>query len=673
MGSYLQPEPLTYINIKLTDIGRQKLSLGKLNFSTAVLSDAETNYGIDRTGNYDLSCGNRILSPVDAQPGITTNYDGSAPLPLQSIGSATQYATASTESIGFFSGTSNQWLISSGLTLGYSVISYSAQTPGGTSSVQMTGGTHFPSIGELMFVIWNTIDNSGVTYSNNNIILSANPSVSNWYRVLSADTSTSLVTLDRNLPDFGVTDISSSQKVNAYFYPFNGVESYYGSGSSVDCRVWNMNIVRTSSEIGTDAYTSGYTTYGSIEFNGTKQLLGFSSETKNFGIVHYTNNFTGNTLAEQLIEGSVVIDLPYIMWHRSNANVGQAINWGLNITDSYGPNVFDNVAQTTYRPLRDGSSNTSLEVGRVYHKLKIIVITDQELLTALTYKSNRNYTLPQLTLDTTLVPKYPLSVSDATGILQSGYSYYVTYVAENDYTSTSGLSYGYPKTMPCTYYSKIDGTLDSNGDPQYLKVNFPINSFPFMRSSTGMNSYSGTGWSANKVQLLVNKVNNSTYPFSTAGSISTDNWKLISTSVGNGIYSGGSSTIDPLQLQGFTYIVSQEDYDSGSTYSIASGEYSAFTQNSQSLTFGDEYMFFGNINTSIKATVFKTILTAILPDTQFNTTLNPTFDNLLDSDVYLTEVGVLDTEGSLVAVGKPTEPIKKNASRYLVVQLEIDF
>lgn len=672
MGTFLQTEPLTYINIKLTDMGRKKLSLGQLNFSTAVFSDAETNYGIDRTNYYNLCCSNRVLAPIDVQPTISVNYDGSAPVNLQSVGSATQYATASTESVGFFSGSSNNWIVKSGLTFGYSVISYSAQTPDGTNSIMMTGGTYFPSGDELMFVTWNTIPNSGVTYSSSGLILSANPSMCMWYRVLSANTGTSVVTLDRALPNFGSTIAISPQKVNAYFYPFNGPEGYYGSASTVDSGVWNMNIVRTSSEIGSDSGISGYTTYGSIEFNGIKHYLGFSSETKNFGVIHYTNNFTGNTYAEQLVEGTVVVDIPYLMWHRTSANTGEAMTWGLTLTDTYGPTVFDNSVQTSYRPLRDGNSSTSLEVGRVYHKLKLIVITDQELLQSLTYKSNRNYTLPQLTIDTSVVPKYPLTTSDATGLIKSGYSYFVTYIASDEYLSSSGYSYGYPMSMPCAYYSSMNGSYDSNGNPQYLKANFPINSFPYMRSNAGMSTYSGTGWNANKVQLLVNEVSNVDYPFAQNGSIPNDTWKLISTSSGNGIYSGGTATVDPLQLQGFTFVVSQEDYNSGTTYSMT-GAYSAFTQNMNALTFGDEYMFYGNIKTDIKATIFKTVLTVLMPDTEFNSTLNPTFDSLYDTSVYITEIGVLDSTGNLVAVGKPTQPIKKNSSKYLTIQLEIDF
>jgi hypothetical protein len=226
--------------------------------------------------------------------------------------------------------------------------------------------------------------------------------------------------------------------------------------------------------------------------------------------------------------------------------------------------------------------------------------------------------------------------------------------------------------MPCGYYSELNGSQTAASSDLYLKVNFPINSFPYMRSSTGMDTYSGTGWNANKIQLLVNRVDLNTFPFANTGSLDTDSWKLISANIGNGIYSGGSTTVDPLQLQGYSFVISQEDYDSGTTYSMT-GAYSAFTQNMDYLTFGDEYIFYGNVTAGIRATVFKSIITAVMPDTMYNSTLNNSFDLAYDTDIYVTEIAVLDSTGELVAVGKPTEPIKKNSNRYLAIQLEIDF
>lgn len=680
--SYLPQEPITFINIKLTDDGRRMLSLGQLNFSKAVLSDREINYGIDRLAGYDIFCSNRILSPKDAQPILPlVNYDGTPPVPFQSVGSARQIVSASTSSTGFFTGSSQNWAIDLNQSLGYAKITYSADTPDGGTNIQMTGGTYFPSAGDLMFVMWQPAQNSGYTYSPSTVVPSGNSTVALWYRVISASTGTSTVYTDRNLPNFSTTGIDPQQAVKAYFYPYNGIAQYYGSATTVQTQVWNMNIVHTSSVIGTDSTVSGYTSYGSIEYNGTKQYLGFSSETRDIGIIHYSNNYSGNTYAEQLVEGTVVLDIPYIMWHNTAANAGEAMTWGLQLTDYAGPTIFDNVAGTSYRQLRDGNSITSNIVGRVYHKLKIMVITDPELLTALTYKYNRNFTLPPLQLDSTVTPKYPLTTSDATGILQTGYSYYVTYVVENHFNPSSGLSFGYPQTVNCNYISKIDGTQDANGNPQYLKVNFASNGFPFMRSGANMDttsSYSGTGWAASKVQLLINKVSTTTYPNMQIDNLPTDNWTLISNDSfgGNGIFSGGSSSINPSSLLTSTFIVSNEDYLSGSTLAL-SGRYSAFTMNvdfeQSGVTFGDESFFYGNVKADILATIFKTVLTVLAPDTSFNSTLNPSFSPTLDTDTFITEIGVLDANNVLVGVGKPTYPITKNSSRYLAFQLEIDF
>jgi len=682
--SYLPNEPQTFINIKLTDDGRRLLSLGKLTFDKAVLSDREINYGIDRTGAYDIGCCNRIISPKDVSPTFATptSFDGSDAFPI-TVGSAKQIITAQTETTGFFTGTTTgtTWAIDSDEFMGSNTIDYSIYTPDGTNNITLAGGGtgFFPTSGELMYIPWQPIATSALTYDSSTVINSGAPFNNLWYRVLSADTGTSVVTLDRNVPNFGASP--SSQIINTYFYPFNGIESYYGSASTVNTRVWNMNIIRTSSVEGTDTSISGYTTYGSIQYNGTKQYLGFGSETRQVGVVHYTNEYTGNTYAEQLVEKTVVVDIPNIMWHRSSGSAGQVTNFGIKLQDYAGSTIFDTAAQTTYRELRDGSTDSDYVVGRVYHKLKMIVITDPELLTALTYKSNRSYTLPNLNLDSSAVPNNScsainLDTSNTTGLLKSGYTYYVTYITESEPMYSSGTSFGYPQSLPCQYIQRIDGSVDSQGNPQYLRAFFNTSFFPYMRNSASMESLSGTGWNANKVQLLVNEVNSTVNTNTNFDNIPTDGWRRMSSgTTGNGIYTGatGSSTIDPLNLMGFQFIVSQEDWNSGSTYVLDNTFYDNNDYNASGLTFGNESFFFGNITTAIMATSFKSIMTILAPDPNYNTSNNSSFDGLLDSNTYLTEVGILNSNDVLVAVGKPTYPIKKNESRYLAFQLEIDF
>jgi len=683
--SYLIQEPTTFFNIKLSDEGRRLLSLGQLTFDKVALSDREINYGIDRVMGYNI-CNNRVLAPMDDQASFEGNYDGSVAADLvgYQVGSSKQIISARTDWYGFFSGDTDNFYIDGDKWLGFSQISYSATSIDGGNSITFSGGTYDPQAGDLLYIPWEPIQNSGKTYYNSaHEIYSANPTVGLWYRVLNstsgASLGTSTVTIDRGLPNFGGTVANSTQYTNAYVYPFNGIETYYGSATTIETKVWNMNIVRTSSEIGTSSSISGYTTYGSIEYNGTKHYLGFSAETRAIGIIHYTTEYTGNTFAEQFTEKSVVVNIPNVMWHKTTANVGEGLLWGITLYDQYGSTIFDEVAQTTYRNLRDGIASTSNIIGRVYHKLQLIVITDPELLTALTYKSNRNYTLPQLNLTLSSAPKYPLSTSNTSGFTKADKQYFVTYVVSSN-AYMSGTSFGYPQPLHCGYISQIDGEVDSAGNQQYLTASFPANSFPFLRGDSQIgntsSAFSGTGWSANKVQLLVNEATSATTNF--IDIIDSSTWKLISTESGNGIYTGDTTdtSIDPLKLSAYQFIISQEDYNSGTTYSL-NGLYSGATANSNinnsGMTFGSESFFYGSIKATIMATTFKSIITVYAKNNEYNSTLNKSFDSDLDSNVYITEVGVFNENNVLVASGKPSRPITKNDSRFLAFQLEIDF
>ena len=310
------------------------------------------------------------------------------------------------------------------------------------------------------------------------------------------------------MPNFnGVYTSNSGKSTYVAFYPSAQIESFYRSGTTVDPKLWNFNIVRTSSTPGTTVGISGYTSYGSIEYNGTKQYLGFSAETPIIGILHYTNNFTGNTYAEQLLEKTIEVEIPYIMWWNAGGNNGEGLSQGLKLYDIDGDTIADDLVGTTYRYLKDGIASTSRIVGRVYHKLKIMVITDQELLTALSYKANRNWTLPPIEAKLVGSPKYPLTNSQATGLCKSGYSYFVTYLAESNAYSPN-VSYGFGNGLHCGYITKIDGNVDVNGNHQFLSLSFPGVSFPYRRSSANLSgsTYSGTGWNANTIQILVNEL-----------------------------------------------------------------------------------------------------------------------------------------------------------------------
>ena len=449
--SFILQEPYTFINVKLTNAGRRQLSLGQLGFASYMFSDREVNYSIDRTLSY-LPINNRILSPVDNQPGLTTSFDGTAAQPLlsQYVASAAQFATAQTPSYGFFSGTGgsfsagpSSYYVDSTKVLGSDRLDYSANTNGG-QLLTLAGVYNTPVVGNFVRIAWESPQYTGqaLPYSGSIIELTATPINYLFYRIVSGTSTPNVYLLDRNIPNFSNALSASTNSTYALFYPSQSVESFYGSGTTVDPMLWNFNIVRTYSVPGTTNGISGYTSYGSIEYNGVKQYMGFSSETPCFGVLHYTNQFSGNTYAEALIEKTVRVDIPYIMWWNTAGNNGQVLTQGVSLFDINGGTITDPISNTTYRNLSDGVGSTARVVGRVYHSLKTIIITDQELLTAMSYKADRNWTLPDFTLSLVPNPKYPLTNSQATGVCQSGYTYYVTYLCSS-LPYQQNVSYGF--------------------------------------------------------------------------------------------------------------------------------------------------------------------------------------------------------------------------------------
>lgn len=656
-------ESKTYINTKLTDLGRRQLSMGRLVFSKAIISDREIDYGIDRTEYYDI-LNNRILSPADDNPGIDIrNLDGTGALGInsQNFTVAKVFTTGITGPTQFVSArTDGSYVVAETYSLLKKQVPYASQT---WNTNQITfNSTPGPTPGDFIFIPWIAPQYPSASVLNfNNVNYSAL-----FYKVISGSSTT--FTVDRKIPKFSTSVAHSAQ---VYYYPQGGIEDYYASGTTQNTPLWNMNIVRTKSVAGTDdtsGLISGYTRYGSLNYAGTKHYFGFGNETPTVGFIHHTNNNSGNTAGEQLIEKTVRITTPFVMWHHANAVNGQASGISAVFHDAAGPTEYDTIAKTTFRYLCDNANSLSAGtiVGKVYHKLKMIVITDQELLNALSYKSNRNYTYPEPIVSLGTTPKYPSSTLNSTGLCKSDYTYFVTYLPESD-AYGANTSLGLPDAIHCGYIKKIEGKNDINGKPHYLNLSFPSNSFPFMRDDTGISGFSGTGWNAQTVQILISEQpTNLNYDI---GNVPPTSWKRV---IGNGIYDAANdstNTIDPNNLNNHTFVISLQDYNSGSTYVINS----AMTMSQTSMNFGSESFFFGNVEAKTLRTTYKSVITITTSPNQLISSTNETFDEYLDENIYISEVALLDNNNQVVAIGKPTYPIKKEYGKPFYFQLEMDF
>ena len=113
-----------------------------------------------------------------------------------------------------------------------------------------------------------------------------------------------------------------------------------------------------------------------------------------------------------------------------------------NVTTSFITNT-----DIEYNPLVEFSGmsidpNNLRTVGKVFPGLKIVVISDEELVAAMSYKSNRNYTLPDLSAE-------HVHCDPCTGCLLPGQRMYLTYGLK-----ISGDT-GMTTTLPCQRYTVV--------------------------------------------------------------------------------------------------------------------------------------------------------------------------------------------------------------------------
>lgn len=246
------------------------------------------------------------------------------------------------------------------------------------------------------------------------------------------------------------------------------------------------------------------------------------------------------------------------------------------------------------------------------------------------------------------------------------YTVYATYVLQND--SEDNLGLGYSSAIHCNYISKA--YIDEIGLGEVSLYFFNLNVFRYL-NPTGC---TGCGYSANRISLLVQIVEND---YDVVNDVyiekppKTDEWRkydvthqLINHISGDTIssYSIGSSV--------FTFPFTE--YNFAELYTLDYLNYPSELDDNP-FAFGEEQFFFGNVTTDIQAIAHATDLPITLPLGEFNTTTNKTWDGSLDTDVFITEVGLYDSNNNLVAVGKLNNPIRKNPNTSRTILFGIDF
>lgn len=713
--SYIIKSTSPFISVKLTELGRMTLAQGQLNFSYWGIGDSELNYNREAIVDANptsptLSATSRILRPFDKQPNIKSFITDSTGNHLSAINSSNINVVqavvnnAATER-GFFTGSSTAYTALTSSTYVKAVTTVANTAIAGTSVLSVPLGTNV-TIGDFIRIKLNN-DISSPTPTEN-----SKPLPNLWYKVQSTATTGTLdLTLDRKLPD-NSAQVSSNSYV--FLYPSGEVAGSFGydtrtaywdsgtlsfdSATNITCddvKVWNMNNVWCEDLAGITGLTStnlyeNYTKFGSYDYLGTKnpyfeylctttgatstfQCNGPSSSypddvTKAISILHYTNNTISNLYGEFLYidttnNKTVRITLPDLMYHRTNYTTGSGTSMGMSFIASGVTQLLGSSSVQYVNLIEDPTligSRTPIVVGKVFPQLKMIVIDDEEIVAAISYKSNRNWTLPPLSANLS----NPTG-GTTTGILAVNETMYLTYALDN----TSGAKLG--SNLPCQHYIKVTNNTSTSKDISFHISDVDL--LPFMRK-TELGGYDGFGFNAYNFRLMYQIVSDQNAR-PDAGSWKTYDYTstLITTT--------GGQSINPKLLENQTPTVNgfvlTSAIDSATTiFDITLPMGLAPNTNSNILQFGDERFFYGNLSTYIGATIFKTLFDIRINSAQYNLTTNPTRSNQPSTNpptIKVSEVGIYDTNNNLVVIGKLSQPVPLVNGQTIMLELSLDF
>ena len=730
--SYIIKNTAGLINTRLTDVGRRNISQGNFNISYFQIGDSEVSYSAvtnyNQTNNNILmpafNAQNDTGSPQSNKQNIKYPYyvEGSAGntygIPFMDNQIQSVYNAAGPK--GFFTTGNTLIETSSGYTITPNYwIDMSTMT--GQTQIeiefdinvcnQSTTGT--PNIGDFVTMVFD--GNGGCGNFGNNQILT--------YRIQNMDPTTGTtgttftITLDRNLPTY-VGLNSSTYYSRLYVYPSGMTQLYdfitpapfwqtdtlnFESPCDVTNRentlIWNMNIPWSENPAGLYSSTyESYANYGSVSYIGTKEYLGYQEpsgqtdtskvyfynsfdeeiivtpkEQKAIAIIHYTNQDIDNVYGEKFatqpydpqnptddigLARHFKLSMPTLMWHKSTGTtIGQTF-WidppGYDLCTPYYIKSTENLDMNDpgirYYHLWDTNpdSNGNLNrIGKVFPDQEIIVVDDEEVIAAMSYKANRNWTLP--------APKLSLLTPNACSsdsVVQSGVMtsptqrMWVTYRFDTNTGATSSLH--------CNYYTSVQPIDSVTANTQNVAVRFG-DEFTFMSQQQF------SGYSATSMKLLCQIVTGDTRPSSTA-------WREIDVTTAMTLSNG---YITMTGITGTTFQITTDNYypTTGATY-YNLGPILDLPENGQTgqLNFGDEFYFYGNLETDITATIYEMKYLVNLGRNQFTDTSNPTWTKGTKS--YVTEIGLYDTNKDLIVISKLQSPELRQGIQQYVVKLD---
>ena len=725
---YIIKENQGLLVTRLTDVGRRKISEGNFNVAYFQIGDSEVNY--TALSNYDNSDYMVLEPPYNAQNNVgipqSTRTDIKYPFYLQGFAGITYgipfmasaddsvyntaapngfFVTATTASTCFMPYHTSAYTYNSQYVVNLSGSSFN----GGSTILTMSSSPCSDSasgttISAGTFV---TIYMSGG--SSCGCINSCHPILT--YKVIEVNGLS--ITLDRFLPNLNAVGYTGNARL--FFYP-SGMTGYdlptpmnYWNDSVINyesvctpedglVKIWNMNIPWSVNPAGLTTPYRQFNDFGSKDYISSKEYFGYMSssgqsgtsnvyyynsfneeiivtpeEQKAVAICHYTNNtiinFYGEKFACEAYDSTTPgatgqarnfsINLPWLMWHKNPTSCCSGETFWID------PAGFDNYDLLTpyylkslknsdmnspgmrYYHLYDTHANpvTGLpnRVGKVFPDDKTIIFDDEEIVAVMNNISNRNYTLPAPKLG--LVTPGSCGDNTTDGLLDNDQQCaWVTYAFQGPWQG-----------LHCNYYQKIIGpSTGCSTTEQNVIVRFGDE---FGCMTTGAtNGFFATGFT-----MLVQT--------GTTSQVTPDPSQWVSVDFTNSLsgYSVGGY-INPVGLSAITYTITPTIYNNGTSYNLGSQINIPLATETSYLGFGDEYSFYGNVNTDIQATIYEMRYIVNLPNNQFVNTSNPTWTAGVTP--YMSEIGLYDINKNLLVLTKFQSPQIRQGVQQAVVKLD---
>lgn len=589
-------EPL--VNLKLTDSGRRNLSSGNLNFTTFSLGDGEMDYSNDNPNRIN------ILRPVDRQHDIQYAVPSQGSVtkqPISLINSINNEISSPVKERGLYNFIENTqtyeldsslWLI--GNLFGVTHTTEDEITLSGTNKTIINNYRDRIKSGDFLLLKFKTtgytesyvdttnpngISNNPIPYllyqinkidNQDEFILTTSGTTSGTTTGTTTGTTSGTTSgtttgftgnftlrLDRDLPNF------SDYIVDAFIYPGKyTIKDYYDKDTPIaywsgglldfssnctlsndDVPIWNMNIVTIEDVIGLDG-----TIYKDKLLNESRNYWGTLINYDYFlneggdkvGLIHYTNNSVSNYYGEGFYRDTFKLILPHIMWHKKQFN---GVGLGNQIGYTF---ICDNELKLTgegndirYYDLIDQEEKKTA-VGKVLIDQKIIFIEDKELLMAMSYKSNRNWTLPTPKL--TLTEPGVCIGSSFSGALNLEEVMHISYLFNDDLGITG---------VHCENYATIINESNSVKDVIFEFPKDPNNpnysEFGYLKNYTDIDGY---GYRAGGISMLWQKTSRFEKP-------DPSDWNILNISNfvgGTGCLSTALSTNERFELHSETTI-----------------------------------------------------------------------------------------------------------------------